>query len=157
MAEAILIVMSAAGLLLSGRLISVFRDDPMVIEIGTRALRLQMLTMLFMPFTMAVEMLYQSTGHRLGASLLSSARSGLFFIPSLLILSRLRGLSGIQEAQPLAYILSFPLALLFAIRFWRQTPERMPDPLSRKTPEAFSGNPEGGRNRRNTAEDEIAY
>lgn len=122
MAEAILIVMSAAGLLLSGRLISVFRDDPMVIEIGTRALRLQMLTMLFMPFTMAVEMLYQSTGHRLGASLLSSARSGLFFIPSLLILSRLRGLSGIQEAQPLAYILSFPLALLFAIRFWRQTP-----------------------------------
>jgi hypothetical protein len=64
-------------------------------------------------------MLYQSTGHRLGASLLSSARSGLFFIPSLLILSAVRGLSGIQEAQPLAYILAFPLSLWFVFRFMR--------------------------------------
>ncbi len=129
MAECVLIVAAGICLLLSGRLIAVFRDDPLVIEIGTRALRLQMLTLLFLPFTMAVEMLYQSTGHRLGASLLSSARSGLFFIPSLLLLSRLRGLSGIQEAQPLAYVLAFPLALFFAVRFLRRIPAG-DDPLS---------------------------
>ena len=128
MAEAVLVVMSAACLLASNGLIALFRDDPSVIEIGTRALRLQMLTILFLPFTMAVEMLYQSTGHRAGASLLSSARSGLFFIPTLLLLSRLRGLSGIQEAQPAAYVLSFPLALFFAIRFMRQIP-RQDEPL----------------------------
>ena len=81
-----------------------------------------MLTILFLPFTMTVEMLYQSTGHRVGAAMLSSARSGLFFIPALLILTELRGLSGIQEAQPLAYVVAFPLSLLFAIRFLKQIP-----------------------------------
>ena len=131
MAESILILMSAIGLLFSNQLIAVFRNDPQVIEIGTRALKLQLLTLLFLPFTMAVEMLYQSTGNRLGASLLSSARSGLFFIPSLLILSALRGLSGIQEAQPLAYVLSFPLALFFALRLIRRFPkEDQPDPVT---------------------------
>ncbi len=122
MAEMVLIVMSAIALAFSGRLIAVFRNDPDVIVIGTRALRLQMLTILFLPFTMTVEMLYQSTGNRLGASVLSSSRSGLFFIPSLLILSSLRGLSGIQEAQPLAYLISFPLSLFFAIRFLNRIP-----------------------------------
>lgn len=124
MAEAILAVMSALCLAFSGSLIALFRNDPRVIEIGTRALRLQMLTILFLPFTMAVEMLYQSTGNRAGASLLSSARSGLFFIPTLLLLAALRGLAGIQEAQPAAYVLSFPLALFFLIRFMRRIPRQ---------------------------------
>ena len=124
MAEGVLIVMAGICLLFSDRLIAVFRDDPGVIAIGTRALRLQMLTILFLPFTMAVEMLYQSTGHRAGASLLSSARSGLFFIPTLLILSSLRGLAGIQEAQPAAYVLAFPLSLLFALWFMRRIPQK---------------------------------
>ena len=123
MAEGILILMSAAGLIFSNQLIALFRDDPKVIEIGTRALQLQLVTLLFVPYTMAVEMTYQSTGNRLGASLLSSARSGLFFIPTLLILARVRGLAGIQEAEPLAYILSFPLALFFAIRFLHRIPK----------------------------------
>ena len=122
MAEGILIVMSVTGLLISDRLIALFRDDPEVIVTGTRALRLQFATLIFLPFTMAVEMLYQSTGHRAGASLMSAARSGLFFIPSLLILAAVRGLAGIQEAQPLAYVLSFPLALYFALRFLRKIP-----------------------------------
>ena len=129
MAEAVLILFSAIGLMFSGNLIAVFRNDPRVIEIGTRALRLQLLTLLFLPFTMAVEMLYQSTGHRLGASLLSSARSGLFFIPALLILAAVRGLAGIQEAQPLAYVVAFPLSLAFVIHFMKQIPrEDQPDP-----------------------------
>ena len=118
-------ILTAAGIcfLLSGSLIGVFRDDPLVIEIGTRALRLQMATILFLPFTMCTEMLHQSTGHKLGASFLSTARSGLFFIPALLLLSRFRGLSGIQEAQPCAYLLSFPLALGFMLYFLRSLPK----------------------------------
>ena len=123
LSEAILIVSAVLTLLFSGNLIAVFRNDPDVISIGTRALQLQMITILFLPFSMSTEMLYQSTGHRLGASFLSSARSGLFFIPSLILLSRLRGLAGIQEAQPLAYLLAFPLALFFMPRFMRRLPK----------------------------------
>jgi len=123
MSEGVILIAALICFLLSGQLISVFRDDPRVIEIGTRALRLQMATVIFLPFTMCAEMLYQSTGHRLGASFMSSARSGLFFIPALLILSRLRGLNGIQEAQPVAYLLAVPMSAAFIIHFMRSLPK----------------------------------
>ena len=69
---------------------------------------------------MVTEMLYQSTGHKLGAALLSSMRSGIIFIPALLLLARFRGLAGIQEAQPLAYVLAFLPALWLVLRFFRK-------------------------------------
>lgn len=123
MSESVILAAAAVCFLLSGNLIGVFRDDPRVIEIGTRALQLQMATVILLPFTMCTEMLYQSTGKRLGASFLSSARSGLFFIPSLILLSRFRGLAGIQEAQPLAYLLAFPLSMFFALLFMHRLPK----------------------------------
>lgn len=124
LAEGLMLMMTAAVLLKSGSLIRIFRDDADVIEIGTRALRLQCAAQLFLPFCMATEMLLQSTGKKLGAALLSAARSGIFFIPSLLILARLRGLSGIQEAQPLACIISLAPTVCFAIHFFRHLPEK---------------------------------
>ena len=122
-AECIIIVMSVLLIALSGKLIGAFRDDPDVILIGTRALRLQTVATLFLPPCMATEMLYQSTGRKLGATVLSAVRSGLLFIPSLLILASVRGLAGIQEAQPLSQILSFPAAIWFAIAFFRKLPK----------------------------------
>ena len=104
----------------SGNVIGLFRDDPRVIEIGTRALRLQLVSLLFLPLSMVTEMLFQSTGHSAGASILSSLRSGIFFIPALLILSNLRGLAGIQEAQPLAYFLTFFPSLIFCTWLMRK-------------------------------------
>ena len=98
-------------------------DDPAVIEIGIRALRLQALATLVLPPCMVVEMLFQSTGRRIGASVLSSLRSGLFFIPALLILSELRGLAGIQEAQPISLIVSVPVFVVFVSLFFRKLPK----------------------------------
>ncbi|MCR5421653.1 MAG: MATE family efflux transporter [Lachnospiraceae bacterium] len=117
MAVAILIMY-----LKSGNVIGVFRNDPKVIEIGTRALRLHLVSLLFLPLSMVTEMLYQSTGHSKGASLLSSMRSGIFFIPTLIILANLRGLSGIQEAQPLAYLLTFFPSLVFCLKLLHDMP-----------------------------------
>ena len=73
---------------------------------------------------MVTEMLFQSTGRRLQASVLSALRSGIFFIPSLLILDRFRGLAGIQEAQPLAYVLGFFPAMYLAADFFRKLPRQ---------------------------------
>ena len=117
--EGIILLGCSFLMIFSGDLIALFRDDPDVIEIGTRALILQALATLALPPCMATEMLYQSTGKRLGASLLSAIRSGLLFIPSLLILSNLRGLAGIQEAQPVSLLLSVPFTALFAILFFK--------------------------------------
>lgn len=122
-AETIIAVGCAAILAFAGDLVCVFRDDPAVIAVGTRALRLLAAAYLFLPVCMVTEMLHQSTGHRAGASFLSALRSGLLSIPALLILSRVRGLSGIQEAQPAAMMLSIPFAVLFAVLFFKKLPK----------------------------------
>ncbi len=121
--EGIIVVGCALLLIFSGHLIGLFRDDPEVIAVGTRALRLQALANLFLPICMTTEMLFQSTGKRLGASFLSALRNGLFFIPLLLILSHFRGLAGIQETQPLAILMSVPVTLPFAVAFFRKLPK----------------------------------
>ncbi len=121
--EGLMLIIAAVVFFASGRLIGVFRDDPAVIVIGTRALRLQCAALAFLPFCMVVEMLLQSTGRRVGAAVLSSLRSGLCFIPTLLILAKLRGLAGIQEAQPLAYILAFLPSAAFCRWFFAGLPK----------------------------------
>ena len=121
--EGIILISCAILIAFSGNLIGLFRDDPEVIEIGIRALRLQALATLVLPPCMVVEMLFQSTGRRIGASVLSSLRSGLFFIPALLVLSEWRGLAGIQEAQPVSLIMSVPVFVVFASVFFRKLPK----------------------------------
>lgn len=123
LAECLILVISLGVFFASDNLIQLFRDDSLVIEIGTRSLRLHCIAILFVPICMVTEMLFQSTGHGLGASVLSSLRSGIFFIPCLLILAFVRGLAGIQEAQPLAYVLSFVPSVFFAIWFFHKLPK----------------------------------
>ena len=103
-------------------IIARFRDDPEVLAVGVRALRLQAVALLALPLSVSCEMLYQSCGHRTGATLLSGTRNGLLFIPLLLVLSSVRGLAGIQEAQPLSYVLSLPISIPFIVRFFRRLP-----------------------------------
>ncbi|HAG69407.1 MAG TPA: MATE family efflux transporter [Lachnospiraceae bacterium] len=123
LAETLIIIMSAAVLAGSGNIIRIFRDDEEVIRIGTRALRLQVGAQILLPVCMATEMLMQSTGQRLAAAVLSALRGGVFFIPALLILSRLRGLYGIEEAQPVAFLLAVLPAIPVAYLFFKRMPE----------------------------------
>lgn len=128
LSQTVMTIAATVVLLLSTEMIQIFRDDPQVIEIGTRALQLQCVALYFLPFAMVTEMQLQSTGQRLGAALLSSGRNGLFFIPTLVILAHVRGLAGIQEAQPLAFVLSFFFCIFFAVWFFRKLPkEDLPD------------------------------
>ena len=127
--ESLLIVISLLVILHSGSLIRLFRDDPEVIRIGTRALRLYCASLVFIPFGMIAEMLLQSTGYRLQASIISSLRSGVIMIPTLILLAHLRGLSGIQEAQPLSYVVTIIPAICMMIWFFRRLPaEDRPSP-----------------------------
>lgn len=123
LAESLMVIAMAIVLLNAKDLLVIFRDDQSVVEIATRALYLQCFSMIFIPPCMITEMLLQSTGEKLGASILSSLRSGLFFIPALIILSQLRGLAGIQEAQPLANLLGFVPAVIYAVWFLRKLPK----------------------------------
>ncbi len=99
-------------------------EDAEVVEIGLRALHLQCMAHLFLPICMVSEMTMQSTGKRLSASILSSLRGGLIFIPALLILSYCRGLAGIQEAQPLAMVLSVPPSIFVSYLYFKKLPKK---------------------------------
>ena len=128
MAETVVGVIVVFLILFSGKLIGIFINDSEVIEIGTRALRIQSLALLLLPFSSMTEMLYQSTGNKLGASVLSVLRGGVILIPAIFILSQLRGLYGIEEAQAVAYVMVFFPSLAFVRRFFQKLPkEDVPD------------------------------
>lgn len=118
--EIVLIVLAIPMMIFASPLIRLLRDDVEVITIGARALRLLCISQFFIPLTMMVEMGFQSMGEKALASLSSSLRSGILFIPSLLILTSLRGLAGVQEAQPLSMVLSFLVGLFLCRVYLRK-------------------------------------
>ena len=124
LSEVLLILMVIPVFLFAEPLVRVFRDDSQVVEFALRALRLQAVTLITVPVTMVTEMGFQSTGQRLLASVSSSMRSGIIFIPALLILARVRGMAGIQEAQPAAFVFSFFISLYLAMVFLKHVGDR---------------------------------
>ncbi|MCQ2522661.1 MAG: MATE family efflux transporter [Lachnospiraceae bacterium] len=120
---AVLLVTSTICYLLSDHIIHVFRDDPTVIEMGTRALKLHCLGQMFIPFCMSMEMCLQCTGRKVSASVISVIRNGVVFVPLLLIMEKLRGFAGIQEAQPLSFAIAAIPVVFIAMHYFRTLQE----------------------------------
>lgn len=106
-----LFVVSIFAYIYAPTIVSVFRDDNQVIEIGTRALRYQLLTFPFMSFVIISNMMIQTIGKVFKASLLAMLRQGFVFIPIILILPNLIGLTGVVVAQTLSDAISFLIAI----------------------------------------------
>ena len=121
--EILMGVFVIAGLFLSNHLIELFRDDPTVIEIGTLSLKLQFLSLFFLPLTICSNMLFQSIGENKKATFLAMLRSGLLFIPVLLIMTEIFGLFGVQSAQAIADVLAFFICAPLVIKFLKKLPE----------------------------------
>ncbi len=113
-----LLALSVLGFIFAEPIISLFRDDPNVIAIGTVAMRWQCCTFPLMTVVACTNMLYQNIGRVVGATLLAVARQGLMFIPVVLILPHLfpEPIWGVYIAQPAADLFAFALALPLAIR-----------------------------------------
>lgn len=109
-----LIVVAAACFVFAPQIVSYFRDDPDVIAIGSKALRFQAVTLPLMSGIVMTNMMLQSIGAGIKASISSSARSGIFFIPLLFAFSSLFGLTGVECAQAAADVCSMALAIPFA-------------------------------------------
>ena len=104
-------------------IIGIFQKSPEVIAIGSVALRFTAFGMMFMPFSVPVNMLYQSIQKPTISSVLSLIRSGAVTIPMLLIGVPLLGLIGIQIAQPTADVIAGLLSIPFIVRFLRSNPK----------------------------------
>ena len=119
---AVCAALSTALLFASDFVIKQFRDDPEVIAIGTPALRAQCIAMVVCMLLQCTNMLYQSIGKSGIATVLASLRSGICFIPMILLLPRLLGVDGIIWAQPAADFIAAAISLPFALRFIIQLP-----------------------------------
>ena len=112
--------MSLISIIFAEPIITIFQTHPEVVEIGAKALRFTAVGMMFMPFSVPVNMLYQSIQQPTISSVLSLIRSGAVTIPMLLILVPILGLLGIQIAQPTADVVAGLLSIPFIVRFLRQ-------------------------------------
>ncbi|MDE6413383.1 MAG: MATE family efflux transporter, partial [Eubacterium sp.] len=100
--------------------ISLFRNDTEVIEIGSTALRLICIALLFLPTVMVANMTFQSVGKSGRALFLAASQNGLFFIPFILILPSAIGIMGIELAQPISYAVSAIISIPFLRAFSKE-------------------------------------
>lgn len=115
--------LSIITMLIPEKVIALFQKKEEVIAIGSVALRYYAFGMIFMTFSVPVNMLYQSIQQPTISSILSLIRSGAITIPMLLIGVPLLGLTGVQIAQPTADIIAGCLSIPFIIRFLRSDPK----------------------------------
>ena len=121
---AVLLGLAVLGGFLSGHLIWIFRNDLDVIQIGTTALRFQCVTFALNGWIIMNNMMMQTMGKTVPATILAASRQGLFFIPALLILPQFLGLTGIQCAQAVSDVFTFALTTLLNRKVMRSLNNR---------------------------------
>lgn len=113
-------VLMVPGVVFSEQIVYLFQNSSDVIKIATPALRYASVGVMFLALSVPVNMLYQSIGAAGLSSVLSLLRSGLAFIPTLIVTTGLFGLVGIQISQPIADILTGLISVPFIIHFLRK-------------------------------------
>ncbi|WP_196808620.1 MATE family efflux transporter [Butyrivibrio sp. AC2005] len=96
------------------QVIGSFRDDADVIAVGAVALRYQSATLPLGGALVISNMMLQSIGKGVKASITSSARNGIFFIPLILILPAVLGIRGVEMTQACADVLSLAITIPLA-------------------------------------------
>lgn len=111
----VLVGIAIIGFVSAEPLIQLFRDDADVVKIGSLAIRFQFIVMPTLAWTILCNMLLQTIGLAFKASVVASARQGLFFIPLIFILPVFWGLLGVQMCQMWSDICAFILAIPMSI------------------------------------------
>ncbi len=119
----IMFILSVFLFIFAPQVLSLFRDDILVIEAGKLAMRLQAIPMVLHSFIFSSNMLLQTTGKAKQATILSSCRQGLFFIPLIIILPKFFGLKGVQSAQAISDLLTALVSIPFAHSFFKHLGE----------------------------------
>lgn len=129
-------LLALVGLIIPDKIIWLFQHDNEVIKIGINALRYSSIGIIFLPISVAANMLFQSIRKNLIASILSTLRSGAIFIPALYILNASNlGFDGIAMAQPAADIIAAAISIFFIIGFIIKTPNTKDDEKIEKIPQ----------------------
>ncbi len=119
-----ILVIAVPAYLLSENIVSVFRaNDPTALEIGTKAMQWQIITFPVMTWVVMSNMMLQTMGRVVSATVLSVSRNGLSFIPAVLILPLIFGLNGVLLAQPVADIVALLMAIPVTVKVLKELSE----------------------------------
>ena len=120
LSTAVLLVLAAACFAFAPAIVSLFQDDPGVIEVGRIALRLQCITFPLAGWIVMSNMMSQTIGKAIPASFLAMARQGLFFIPAVLILPHFLGILGVELSQAVADAITIAVAIPLQLKIMRE-------------------------------------
>lgn len=116
----VVMILAAVMIVFAPGVIRLFRSEAEVVGIGSAALRYLCAAMVLFPFAMIANMTFQSVGKAGRAFFLACAQNGLFYIPFILIFSKMFGVKGIELAQPATYIMAAAVSTPFVIAFTKQ-------------------------------------
>ena len=103
------------GMVIPGSIVSIFSNDPEVIDVGSRALRAVSIFFPSFGFVITFTVLFQALGKGFAAGLLSMSKQGLFLIPAIIVLPRLFELNGVIYAQTIADFFTLFVASILAM------------------------------------------
>lgn len=107
--------------LFSPAIISGFtKDDLLMIRVGQAALRANGLSFLLFGFYTVYSSLFLALGKAKEGFILGACRQGICFVPVILLLPRVWGMSGILFAQPIADVLSAVITVFMAAQLHRE-------------------------------------
>lgn len=107
-----LIIVGTAGFVFAPELVALFRKgDEKVITVGTAALRYQVIAFPLSSWIVMCNMMLQSIGKGLKASIVASARQGLCFVPLIFILPYFFGLTGVEICQAVSDVLTLMISV----------------------------------------------
>lgn len=103
------------------QLVTIFRKgDVDVIKVGTAALRYSIVVLPLSSWIVMCNMMLQSIGKGLKASIVASARQGIFFLPLIAILPYFLGLTGVEICQAVSDIFALTVSIPLGISVIRE-------------------------------------
>lgn len=107
-----LVVVGVCGVAFAPQLVALFRKgDLEVIEVGAAALRFQAIVFPLNAWIVMCNMMLQSIGKGLKASIVASARQGLCFLPLIFILPHFFALTGVEMCQMVSDIMTLAISI----------------------------------------------
>ncbi len=100
--------------------IRLFREEQSVLDTGTEALRWMCFTLYILPVSAVGSMLFQSIGKKGSSLLIAMLQGGMISIPLMLFLPHFLGVTGIEIAQPCAYVISALVSFPIMISFFKK-------------------------------------
>ena len=125
-----LLVFAVACFGYAEQVVELFRKgDPAVVATGAAALRWQLVTYPLGAWIIVSNMMLQTIRKPVRATVLSSARQGLFFVPLIFILPHFLGLQGVEMCQAVSDMFTFVLAIPLTCGVLAEMKRKEMDPI----------------------------